>query len=264
MKEVDKSILKKLTRPEPMSHKGHNGRLLVIAGSDKYHGALNMTVQTAARIVDMVYVHSVEQNLKMIRTLKSEIATFISVSPENLWQTVELVDAIVIGPGLAENDNTISVKRKLLQEFSDKKTIIDATAMWHLDPELLHPNCILTPHSREFENVFKTKASPEAVQAMAKKYNCTIVLTGTHDYISNGKDLWENKTGNVGMTKGGTGDVLAGMICAFATTNDCLTATLAGTFLNGYAGDRLYDRVGTFFSAEDLIEEVGRVWKELV
>ena len=66
------------------------------------------------------------------------------------------------------------------------------------------------------------------------------------------------------MTKGGTGDVLAGLVGGLAAKNDPLTAALAGAYLNGLAGDRLYEKKGTFYNAEDLTEELGRVWKEMI
>ena len=65
------------------------------------------------------------------------------------------------------------------------------------------------------------------------------------------------------MTKGGTGDVLAGIIGALAATNGNLTAALAGAYLNGLAGDTLFQKVGTFYNAEDLVGAVGEVWKNL-
>ena len=141
---------------------------------------------------------------------------------------------------------------------------MDATAFWHVEPEYLHSHCIATPHSREFQNVFKCDPTAENVQKMARRYGCIVVLKGMIDYVSDGHELYENRTGNVGMTKGGTGDVLAGLIGSFAATNDILTSALAGTYLNGLLGDRLQERVGRFYNAEDLIAELGRVWKEIV
>jgi len=262
MKQIDQTILSQLRRPDSTSHKGQNGRLLVIAGSDKYHGSLLLSLQAASRIVDMVYVYSVEKNLDLVAKLQQDISVFIPVREGELWETVALVDTVLIGPGLAETEETFEMKEKLLKKFPEKKVVIDATAMWHLKPELLHTNCILTPHSREFENVFACHAEAPCVQKNAETYNCTIVLKGARDYISNGKELFENSTGNVGMTKGGTGDVLAGVVAALACTNDCLVSALAGIYLSGVAGDRLLERVGTFFNAEDVIRELGSVWEE--
>jgi NAD(P)H-hydrate epimerase len=257
MQLINESILKQLTKPKPDSHKGQNGRILVIAGSDKFHGALLLTIQTASRLVDMVYVHSVDQNLKLVEKLKSEISVFITVTEKELWKTIDLVDVVLIGPGLEESKFNKKLVEKILKKYPEKKTIVDATAFWHLDPLLLHKNCIVTPHSREFENTFKCAPTSENVLKMAKYYDCVVVLKGKYDYVSDGKELWENRTGNSGMTKGGTGDVVAGLIGGLATTNDYLTSALAGIYLSGLAGDELYKKFGTFYNAEDLVGKVG-------
>ncbi len=259
---VDESILKKLIRPDPKSHKGQNGRVFVIAGSEKFHGALLLTLEAASRIVDMVYVHSTQKNLALIDRLKQEISVFIGVSREELWDTVELVDTVIVGPGLAETKNNVDLVQHLLQAYPSKKVVVDATAFWHLDPALLHPGCIVTPHTREFQNTFQCDPTPENTRKMAERYHCIVVLKGAIDYISDGNDLFENHTGNVGMTKGGTGDVLAGLIGGLSARNDLLIATLAGVYLNGLAGDRLYETNGTFYHAEDIMNELGHIWKE--
>jgi ADP-dependent NAD(P)H-hydrate dehydratase / NAD(P)H-hydrate epimerase len=264
MEQIDASILKKLKRPDERSHKGKNGRILVIAGSEKYHGALLLALQTTSRIVDMVYVHSSDNNLPLIQHLKSEISTFISIGKNSLKETIEIVDSILIGPGLPENGDTISLVHGILQDYPEKKIIVDATALWHVNPKSLHANTIVTPHSREFQNVFGCEPNAQNTKKMAEQYGCTVVLKGKHDYVSYKKNIWENKTGNVGMTKGGTGDVVAGTIAALAATNDCLTSALAGIYLTGLAGDRLHDSVGTFYNTEDVIKEFGKVWKEFI
>jgi len=258
MEIIKSDILNSLTKPKQDSHKGQNGRLLIIAGSEKFHGALLMAIKTASRIVDMVYVYS-PANVGLIDKLKSEIAVFINVFEKELWQTIEMVDAILIGPGLEENEINKKLVHKILKKYPNKKIVVDATAFWHLDPLLLHKNCVVTPHSREFFNTFNCDPKPENVLAMAKKYNSTVILKGKYDYVSDGKKFYENKTGNVGMTKGGTGDVVAGIISAFLCTNEPLISALAGIYLAGYTGDKLYKQVGTFYNAEDLIGELGEV-----
>lgn len=259
MELINDSILGQLKKPNPDSHKGDNGRVLIIAGSEKYHGALLLAIQSASRLVDMVYVHSVEQNLRLVEKLKSEISVFISVEAGELWETINLVDAVLIGPGLEENRTNKKLVEKILKKYPDKKTIVDATAFWHLDPFWLHSNCIVTPHTREFENTFKCAPIAENVLKMAKYYQCVVVLKGKYDYVSDGKVLFENRTGNVGMTKGGTGDVLAGLITGFAATNGLLASAKAGAYLNGLAGDKLFEKQGTFYNAEDLVKKVGLI-----
>lgn len=264
MQIIDKNIITGLNKPKSESHKGQNGRILVIAGSDRYHGALIMAVKAASRVVDMVYVHSTDSNLKLIDKLKSVIATFISIKNDDLWNTIEIVDSILIGPGLEENKKNKKLVEKILKKYPEKKVIVDATALWHVDPYLLHPNCVVTPHSREFKQVFDCDPTEENVKKMAKYFQCTIVFTGETDIVSAGQEVWQNKTGNEGMTKGGTGDVLAGIITALSTKNDLLLSAQAGIYLNGLAGDKLKEKVGTFFNAEDLIGELGDVWREYV
>jgi len=268
MQKIDKTILDHLKKPDSISHKGQNGRVLVIAGSQKYHGAMLLCIQAVSRIVDMVYVSTTENNWPLVEQLKSDIATFISVKPGELEKTIQLVDSIIIGPGMETTDGAgeelIEENREfvhdLLKKHPDKKFVVDATALWHVNPDCLHENCIVTPHSREFEEVFKTTPSAEATEKAAKSFGGVVVLKGKTDHISDGKEVYENTTGNVGMTKGGTGDVLAGIIGALAATNDNLTAALAGTYLNGLAGDRLYKNVGTFYNSEDVVKTLGDVW----
>lgn len=264
MQLVNADILKQIKRYEPKSHKGDNGVVLVIAGSDKYHGALLLTLRALSRIVDMVYVHSVAHNLKIIDKLKRELATFISVSERELKSIIERADLILIGPGLDESKKNSDILEEILKNNKGKKIIIDATSLWQLKPEWLHQKCILTPHEREFEKVFGLSAIPQNVLKVANQYGCTILLTGSSDYISDGNIIYENQTGNAGMTKGGTGDVLAGIVAGLYASNDAFTSALAGAYLNGLAGDKLYEKKSTFYNAEDLIGEIGNVFGKLI
>lgn len=82
--------------------------------------------------------------------------------------------------------------------------------------------------------------------------------------ICQGDRLVINKTGNEGMTKGGTGDVLAGLIAALYCKNEAFLAASAGIYLNGLAGDRLYMMVGPFFNSSDLVREIPAVMGEVL
>ena len=70
--------------------------------------------------------------------------------------------------------------------------------------------------------------------------------------------------GNAGMTKGGTGDVLAGLVAALATKNDLWLSAIAGSYINKKAGESLYKRVGLYFNATDLVHEIPMVMRELI
>ena len=259
---VDASVLTQLYRLSKKSHKGENGRVLIIAGSDKYHGSMLLTVQTTSRIVDMVYVHSVAKNLKLIDKLKSATAVFVNIDENELASTAKKVDVIIIGPGIEFSQKNIELLEMILRRFSDKKILLDATAFDCLNLDSLHKNCIITPNAAEFERVFKKPAIPQNALGISQQYNCIVVLKGQNDYISDGNIIYENQTGNAGMTKGGMGDVLAGLIGGLLAKNDKMVAAQAGAYINGLAGDRLYEKKSAFYNAEDLVNEIGEIWKE--
>ena len=150
---------------------------------------------------------------------------------------------------------------------SGKKAVLDADALNVFDDTLkkyLSPLHILTPHHKEFRRLFKINPTPENTSAMAKKYHCTIVLKGPADVIAspNGK-ISLNKTGNAGMTKGGTSDVLAGLIAALYSTNNAYPSAATGCYINGLAGDKLYKKVGTFYNADDLTNKIPSILHQL-
>ena len=243
------------------SHKGDNGRLLIIGGSEQYHGAPWLALSIAAKIVDVVYFSSVPENLGLIKKLKSTSAEFIAVPLSEIASRLPQVEAVLIGPGLGLSRQAGVLVNGLLKSRPKTKLILDADALKLADKRLLTKNCLVTPHALEFKKLFGCAASPRHVRAMAKKYAGVVVLKGVKDYVAGGGQYAVNATGNAGMTKGGTGDVLAGLIAALACTNDLFLAGLAGVFINGLAGDRLFKRVGVYYSAGDLLKEIPRTLK---
>lgn len=262
MKTITSSIIKKLKLPKPSSHKRENGRLLIIAGSGKYFGALIYAIKAASRIVDLVYVLTTPDNRKLIKKMKLKTAEFMPVSAISFSD----LDAILIGPGMGIHPRTKNLVSQVLK--SQIKAVLDADALNVMDGKMmrqLNHQHILTPHAREFHRLFKLTPTPQNAMKMMKKHKCTIVLKGPVDYIANiDKGIWQNKTGNAGMTKGGTGDVLAGLIAAFYATNNAFTSAAAGVYLNGATGDDLYKKVGTFYDVEDLMEQIPLTLHQLV
>lgn len=256
--KITSKIVKSLNLPKPNSHKRENGRLLIIAGSHLYFGAMVYAVTTASRLVDLVYVLTTADNRKLIEKLKTRTAEFMPVNKYPTKEKLTDVDCILIGPGLGVSLHTKKLVGQALT--SGKKLVLDADALNVLDSTMLHrlnQNCILTPHLREFNRLFKTKPTPENIAKMAKKYHCTILLKNRVDVIATpqGKISY-NYSGNSGMTKGGTGDVLAGLVAALFCKNDAYTSAAAGAFINGQAGDDLYKKVKTFYNAEDLSNHI--------
>lgn len=268
MTTLSQKIVSKLHLPKPNSRKRDNGRLLIIAGSDKYFGALVYVIKAASRIVDLVYVLTTLANKKLIEKMKLKTAEFMPTAStgrtSGIFPEVRPVghfpdfDAILIGSGMGISPQTKKLATQVLK--SKTKAVLDADALNVLNDKmkkLLSPLHILTPHNREFQRLFNLAPTANNAKAMAKKYRCTIVLKGPADIIAAPNEkIALNKTGNAGMTKGGTGDCLAGLIAALYTTNDSFTSAAAGCYINGAAGDALYKKVGAFYNAEDLVEQM--------
>jgi len=260
MKKFNPADLKRLYKLPRSSHKGQNGKLLVIGGSNLFHSASMWSLEAASRIVDMVFYSSVPVNEAIVKKQKERFHDGIIVPIGKLDEYIGEADCALIGPGMDRSDLTKQKVNVLLAKHQNKKWVVDGGALQVMNKNLLHPKMIITPHHQEYKRLF----GDEAAKAMAKKYDCTIVLKGKKDIICDARQCVVNRTGNEGMTKGGTGDVLAGLIAALYCKNDAFLAAACGTYLNGLAGDRLYVLVGPYFNATDLVKELPKVMGEIL
>lgn len=251
--KITGAVVKKLYLPARHSRKGENGRLLIIAGSKKYHGSLVLAATMAAKLVDLVYVHTTPENFAIIKKARERLAEFIYIAPRDLGHTIAEVDAVLIGPGMMPNIKTRQLVLKILKLARTKPVVLDAGALRVIRLGELTANCIVTPHHGEFKAAFKKLGTVQNLLVVAKHTPATIILKGAVSYAAQGRKLFYNTAGNAGMTKGGTGDVLAGLIAALATKNSPLLAGQAGLYLNGAAGDQLYKKFRTHYSASELI-----------
>ena len=289
LKSFNPSELNKLYKPLPNSHKGQNGKLFVIGGSHLFHAASLWSLKIASRIVDMVYYSSVPENNEIVKAAKEEFRDGIIVPRGKIDEYISEADCILIGPGLPRpegqeegDDDTKELTERLLKTHASKKWVIDGGSLQVISPDILPKNSIITPHQGEFEILFKNVIANEVKQSqeiatsrfsgtrddvvleMAKKYNCIILLKGQTDIVCSPTECVQVEGGNPGMTKGGTGDVLAGLVAALACKNDLFLAAKVGSYVNKKAGDQLYTRVGPYFNTSDLCDEIPKVMKELI
>lgn len=281
MRPVTREDLAPLTFARPGSHKGQNGRLLVIGGSHLFHAASLWALTVASRIVDLVHYSSIPENNELV---KHEFRNGIVVSRDDIDAYIEEDDCILIGPGMMRLEETEILTSRLLAAYPTKQWVIDAGALQMLDLSLIPKHAILTPHHGEFAGLWEKAVSEhpaflqaetdeDRVKLFAKTYHCIVLLKGKTDLAASGGECDESvcrpgesreiEGGNEGMTKGGTGDVLSGLIAALACTNDPMRSTIAGSFINKRAGDELYASVGPFFNATDLADQIPRTMKEL-
>lgn len=242
------------------SHKGQNGRLLIIGGSHLFHAASIWALQVASRIVDLVHYASIPENNELVAKAKEEFRNGIVIPRSELDPYILEDDCILIGPGMTRDTETEELTNTLLKKYPHKQWVIDAGALQMMDLDLIPRNAILTPHHGEFVRAF---GDAEVVD-VAKKYQCIVLLKGEKDVVSNGRKTEIVHGGNPGMTKGGTGDVLAGLIAALACKSDPFSSAVAGSVINKGAGDTLYKEVGPFFNASDLAVQVPKTLKMLL
>lgn len=275
MKKFAAQDLKNIYRPHKKSSGEDNGQITIIGGSKLFHGPPFLAIRAASRIVDMVFFASPEEPLRDVAAnLKSSIQSFIWVPFDEVEDYIKKSDAVLIGPGFMrasteknnhheERDGDYALSREvtknLLDKFPDKKWVIDAGSLQTMEPEWIPKNAILTPNRKEYAILFGNAAPIE----VSKQYNCAIILKGpiTHVYVNGAS--FEVHGGNPGMTKGGTGDTMAGLTVAIYAKNDTSLSAGASSYIIKMAGDELYKKKGPYYNADDLSEAVPEVFFKL-
>jgi len=126
---------------------------------------------------------------------------------------------------------------------------------------------IITPHKGEMKRINGDDVPNDEIEKIEflKNYalinKVTVLLKGQTDLISDGKEVRGNRTGNAGMTVGGTGDVLAGLTGALFANHDAFSSACAAAFINGAAGDMAFSKFGYGLLATDVIDFIPEVMK---
>lgn len=241
------------------SHKGEVGKVLIVSGSYRYYGspilcALGAEVAGA----DLITLFLPEEHKEAAKnhSLNFFLNSFVhnTLGLKDIGLIVEAArhnDVMIVGPGLGTDNDTKRAVVKLLTEVNIP-VVIDAEALF---PEIMDIKrsspWILTPHHGEFKRLFNTLPTEENVQQLAKKYMINLVLKGHVDIVSDGVNLYLNKTGCPEMRVGGTGDVLAGIIGSFiAQKMDIYNACSSAVYHYGKAGEKLASQRWSFSSLE--------------
>ncbi|MHA1303392.1 MAG: NAD(P)H-hydrate dehydratase [Candidatus Heimdallarchaeaceae archaeon] len=271
-----------LPKREEESHKGQNGIIWIIGGSEDYIGAPSLSAFGAFRTgADLVYILIPEDIRGIIASFSPDFITIPGNKKELMPTDIEnlLIDkrldkaTIIIGPGMKNDNTTRMCVRKLLLSEKEKKIVIDAGALSTITEEELKLMCnhlvVLTPHTREFERIFDVQLPEDLalkkveVEQIAAKWNITILLKGHTDIISNGEQTKYNRTGHPGMTVGGTGDVLTGIVGTLLyILSDPFTAAYLGAYISGKAGEFASLKYGDGIMASDIPHFINQVITE--
>jgi len=260
------------------SRKGDFGRLLVVGGNETFYGAPALVALAALRTgVDLAYVAAPEKTAQAISTMSPDLITIKlegeHLNPKNiptLNNYVKKADAVVLGPGLGLHTETMNAVKSLIEvvEHAEKPVLLDADGLkaFAKFKRKLKVHAVLTPHAGEYilvagkELPEKITEKLQEVQNTAAELGAVVILKGPVDIISDGTRFKLNFTGNPGMTVGGTGDVLSGIIGAFlAQGANPFEAAAAGAFVNGAAGDFVSEEKGYHMVATDLLNWIPKV-----
>jgi len=260
--------MKRLTH----SHKGQNGTVLVVGGNELYHGAPILAGLGAEKSgVDLVYlmVPANQQNLArqfsvnlIVDTFKGKFLRAGDVGKVVDWS--QKVNVMVIGNGLGEKPQTLRAIRKILEE-AKCKLVVDAAALQAFVQvkNVKSPEVVLTPHRGEFGKMLKKNlegASEKELEQLAtekaKEWKVTLVLKTPQTLIcSPDGDVHWNTTGHPIMTKGGTGDVLAGLIAGMmAQGMPGFEAAKKACDEWGRVGEAVFEKKGLMGTVEDLVD----------
>lgn len=268
----------------PQSHKGTFGRVLIAAGSARYRGAAALCCEGALRAgAGIVTLASVEPVLTLTLARTPE-CTLLPCTPDEaagisaqnlpaLLETLAACTALVLGPGLGSAAEAIGAG---LLEAARCPVVLDAdglnaAASGAFPLKTGGGPLILTPHPGEMARLCGLTPAqvnadrPARAARMAREWGCILVLKG-HATLVAAPDgaLWVNTTGNPGLARGGSGDVLAGMIGGLCAAGlPPLEAAKCGVWLHGAAADRAAARLGQWgMLPSDLPAALGELFAE--
>ncbi|RAP45645.1 MAG: hypothetical protein BZ135_05525 [Methanosphaera sp. rholeuAM6] len=266
---VGEGDLIRIKAPLRDSHKGDNGSVLIIGSNPDYIGATVFAATAAlSRMLDLVYIVAPEESADIIKTYNPEFIVrsvpgkVLSMDAyESVMQLESRVDAILMGSGSGVEECTGRLFNEVLSS-TDKTVVIDADALKLVDRDRLNENVIVTPHEYEFKVLFgenvpeKLESKIGLLSGLSAEYGATILLKGVVDVIASGDDYKLNRTGNQGMTIGGTGDLLAGLTLALAASNPPFEAAYLASFILGRAADKVLEKKGWGYGIGDIINEL--------
>ena len=259
------------------------GKTAIIGGSTGMTGAVCLASRAASRsgcgLVCAVVpeelngIFEIKLTEEMSLPLNSENGSFKGDDTEKLFDMLAKCHSVATGMGAGKSNGYQKVLKWLLREYKGK-LILDADALNIIaeKPYYLREGVVLTPHTGEFSRL-TGKSSIEIEnnrEELAKKYakenSAVVVLKGENTVVTDGERVYINKTGNKGMAKGGSGDVLSGIIaslCAQGMEN--YDAAVCGVYLHGLAGDIAEENYTDMsMTASDIIKHIPDAYKEIL
>jgi ADP-dependent NAD(P)H-hydrate dehydratase / NAD(P)H-hydrate epimerase len=276
---ITKALVQGFLKPrKKFSHKGNYGHALLITGSYGKMGAAVMMTKACLRTgAGLTTVHVPKCGNNIIQTAAPEAMATLDFHEKFYSDNIEpeQYSAVGVGPGIGKEEVTQTALKHLLLYEKTVPLVLDADALniIAMNKEWLRiipHHSILTPHPKEFERLTYKAANDFARHDLqiefSKLHKVYVVLKGAYTCITTPEgDAYFNTTGNAGMAKGGSGDVLTGMLTSLlAQGYPPFEACLLGVYMHGLAGDIAAEKHGMDgMIAGDMIESIPEAWSKL-
>jgi NAD(P)H-hydrate epimerase len=274
---TEKDVRKILKPRNRFDHKGKFGHALLVVGSYGKMGAAILSSRAALRSgLGLLTCHIPKSGYEIIQSSVPEAMVSVDENTDRITgiEDLEKYSVIGIGPGIGQDSTTKQALKRILEKFK-KPMVIDADALNIIsaDPELLGkipPGSILTPHPKEFERLVGKWGDDFERLEKQKQFSvsgkCMVVLKGAFTSISDGEgNVYFNLTGSPAMAKGGSGDVLTGILTAMLSQSYApVESALLGVYLHGLCGNLgAIEKSVYALTATDLIEILPSAFKSL-
>lgn len=280
IKELNhESVLSLLPGRDPWGHKGTFGKVLLLCGSRGFTGAAYLAAMGALRtgaglvylgVPERIYaIEAVKLNEPVVFPLPDRDGKLSREAIPDILTRLPKMDAVLIGCGLGQSQDTQAVVRAVLQN-AVCPAVVDADGINVLSAhkDILRGRAyptILTPHDGEFVRLGGTLSENRmaSAAALARDLGCIVLLKGHRTCITDGNTGYRNITGNPGMAVGGSGDVLAGMIVSLLGQGIApMEAAACGAWLHGAAGDLCAKELGQYaMLPTDMLSALPRLLK---
>jgi ADP-dependent NAD(P)H-hydrate dehydratase / NAD(P)H-hydrate epimerase len=276
------------TPRNPYSSKRSNGKLLIVGGSEKYHGAPALASNAAYMVLAAMRIgigYATEfvpkRNLRETRAVSPDIIVrplagshMTLADIPALTKSLDNSECLVVGPGIGLADQTLRAAIELFNyaKRNGKRVVVDADSIHALVKYRirLNKNFIITPNKGEFNLFYKKKLGDDDLHARAnaaievsKMLNANVLLKGHDTVVTDGKRVKVIRAKSSALAVMGTGDVLAGIIGGYATRNrDVFIAGVAGAYLQTHIGDTLHKEKGNHILASDVVDRIPTALKK--
>lgn len=252
MEKLDEKILQQVIKPRPQeSFKGTFGKIVLVGGSQNFGGAIIMAAMAAVNGgAGLVTVATDPANLTALHAQLPEAMFADYCDDEQVAKLIKPADAVVVGPGLGDSEQSLHILQNVLASVHDGQTlVIDGSAITLMAREkLTRPagdiHVVYTPHQMEWQRlsgIAIADQTPEANQAVVKRLHATVVLKKHHTEIYDGDQIYQLPIGSAAQAVGGMGDTLAGLVGCFAAQfkDAGLNAILAAVYAHSAIADQI-------------------------